>query len=97
MIVPDNSSKGWFFVKSVQTESGRHQDIEVAAYYLWQQRGCPLGEPEVDWLRAEEQLDQPNNPLLLASKAVGSALGSVAGALASVGSLIQSAVNPESE
>ena len=30
--------------------------IASLAYALWQQRGCPEGSPEADWLRAEEQL-----------------------------------------
>ena len=32
------------------------QQIEQRAYYLWQQRGCPEGSPEVDWERAEQEL-----------------------------------------
>ncbi|MBX3381431.1 MAG: DUF2934 domain-containing protein [Phycisphaeraceae bacterium] len=30
--------------------------VERLAYFLWQQRGSPVGSPEEDWLRAEEQL-----------------------------------------
>jgi len=30
--------------------------IASLAYTLWQQRGCPEGSPEADWLRAEEEL-----------------------------------------
>lgn len=30
--------------------------IALLAYTLWQQRGCPEGSPEADWLRAEEEL-----------------------------------------
>jgi hypothetical protein len=30
--------------------------IASLAYALWQQRGCPEGSPEADWLRAEEEL-----------------------------------------
>jgi len=30
--------------------------IASLAYSLWQQRGCPEGSPEADWLRAEEEL-----------------------------------------
>jgi hypothetical protein len=33
-----------------------HQTIEALAYQLWVERGSPLGSPETDWLRAEEQL-----------------------------------------
>ena len=33
-------------------------EITIAgrAYELWQERGCPIGSPETDWLRAEEEL-----------------------------------------
>lgn len=27
--------------------------VEVVAYYLWLERGCPIGSPEVDWMEAE--------------------------------------------
>src|SRR6185369_15339137 len=30
------------------------EQIASLAYVLWQQRGCPEGSPEADWLRAEE-------------------------------------------
>lgn len=29
--------------------------IEIRAYELWVQRGCPIGSPEVDWYQAEEE------------------------------------------
>jgi Protein of unknown function (DUF2934) len=32
------------------------QDIAKLAYALWQQRGCPYGSPEFDWLEAERKL-----------------------------------------
>ena len=30
--------------------------IEKLAYAYWQERGCPVGSPEIDWFRAEQQL-----------------------------------------
>ncbi len=33
-------------------------DIEEAAYYLWQQRGCPIGSDQEDWFRAESLLTE---------------------------------------
>ena len=30
--------------------------IAQLAYLLWQERGCPHGSPEQDWLRAEQHL-----------------------------------------
>ena len=32
------------------------EDIARLAYVLWEQRGCPEGSPEEDWLRAEQLL-----------------------------------------
>lgn len=32
------------------------QDIAALAYELWQARGCPIGSPDEDWFRAEEEL-----------------------------------------
>ena len=33
-----------------------HEEIQALAHALWQQRGCPEGSPEEDWLAAEQQL-----------------------------------------
>jgi hypothetical protein len=33
--------------------SPTEEDIAVLAYSLWQQRGCPEGSADSDWLRAE--------------------------------------------
>lgn len=33
-----------------------HEEISLLAYYYWQDRGCPEGSPEEDWLRAERTL-----------------------------------------
>jgi hypothetical protein len=46
----------------------QQQAITNLAYQLWQQRGCPVGSPEDDWIRAEA--------LVLAGK-TQSALGSL--------------------
>ncbi len=32
------------------------KQIEALAYELWLQRGCPIGDDQRDWFRAEEQL-----------------------------------------
>ena len=39
-------------------ESSRQADIARLAYALWQQRGCPVGSAETDWLEAEQQLSR---------------------------------------
>ena len=83
-------------MQSLQIESERQQEIQLAAYYLWQQRGCPLGTPELDWFRAEEHLRPQierasTRPVLVtAAETIGSTLGSIAGAAASVGGLFHS-------
>jgi hypothetical protein len=33
-----------------------HEQVARLAYALWQERGCPEGTPEVDWYRAEQQI-----------------------------------------
>jgi hypothetical protein len=35
-------------------------EIQVLAYALWQERGCPEGSPEEDWLHAERMLTERN-------------------------------------
>jgi hypothetical protein len=32
----------------------RHEFVEKLAYKLWEQRGHPLGSPDVDWFAAEQ-------------------------------------------
>lgn len=83
-------------MQSLQNDSERHHIIQQAAYYLWQQRGCSIGSPEIDWFRAKEELRQDSEypskkPAIVAmAETVGSALGSVAGIMESVGSLVRS-------
>jgi hypothetical protein len=38
-----------------------HEAIARLAYAHWQERGCPCGSPEEDWLHAEQQLLQQTN------------------------------------
>ncbi len=40
----------------VQSAPLTHEQIAVRAYGLWQERGCPDGSPDVDWFRAEQEL-----------------------------------------
>jgi Protein of unknown function (DUF2934) len=32
------------------------QEVAARSYELWLERGSPIGSPEVDWFRAEEEL-----------------------------------------
>ena len=86
-----------------QTESDRNDAIQLAAYYLWEQRGSPFGTPDVDWFLAEEQLHKhteelPSKPAMVAvAEAMGSALGSIAGFVTSVGGPVRSEETSGSE
>jgi hypothetical protein len=79
------------FMESVQSESQQQELIRLAAFFLWEQRGCPFGTPEIDWFRAEEEIRVQDEhsfvkPALVAvAETVGSALGKVAALTASVG------------
>jgi hypothetical protein len=65
-----------------------HQSVQLRAYSLWEQRGQPWGTPEIDWIRAEQELradaSHPEPATITAAKVVGSVLGSVAGFVTSV-------------
>ena len=54
-----------------------HQQIGLRAYEFWQQRGCPLGTPETDWFRAEQELTKPESVLSRVAREVGTAIGTV--------------------
>jgi len=41
--------------------------IEALAHQYWMQRGCPDGSPEVDWLGAEEELQNRMGPMAQAA------------------------------
>jgi hypothetical protein len=31
-------------------------EIAECAYFRWQERGCPIGSPDIDWAAAEAEL-----------------------------------------
>ena len=43
-------------------EPPTHEDIEKLAYQLWEERGAPVGSPEIDWERAEQTLGEDPRP-----------------------------------
>jgi len=45
-----------------QLSNARHEQIEKLAYRLWEQRGGPLGSPDDDWYRAEQELQRLDSP-----------------------------------
>jgi hypothetical protein len=77
-------------MESLRSESQQLELTRLAAFFLWEERGCPFGTPEVDWFRAEEQMRSQTEqhsgkpPLISAAESVGSGLGKVAGLAASV-------------
>jgi hypothetical protein len=42
--------------ESTPAPAPSQHEIATLAYALWQQRGCPEGSPDVDWLKAEAEL-----------------------------------------
>jgi hypothetical protein len=41
-----------------QLSNTQHEEIEKLAYRLWEEGGEPLGSPDDDWLRAEQEFTQ---------------------------------------
>jgi len=45
-----------------QVSNARREEIEKLAYRLWEERGAPLGSPDDDWYRAEQELQRLDSP-----------------------------------
>jgi hypothetical protein len=43
-----------------QPENIPHEEIALRAYRLWEEGGSPLGSPEEDWFRAEQEIRSEN-------------------------------------
>jgi hypothetical protein len=77
------------FVEPTLTNPDHQEVIRLKAYYFWEERGSPLGSPEVDWFRAEQELVVPGDQasakdgIIAVAEAVGSAIGSIAGIVTS--------------
>jgi hypothetical protein len=39
-----------------QTQNSPDEEKALRAHRLWEKRGCPIGSPEKDWFRAEEEI-----------------------------------------
>ena len=48
---------------TLNTDPLDRESIAALAYRLWQQRGCPQGSGEDDWLQAESTLTSGKLPL----------------------------------
>lgn len=44
--------------KGPETQMTREEEIRLAAYYLWEARGCRNGCDVEDWLEAEQGLEK---------------------------------------
>jgi hypothetical protein len=42
--------------KSSATAAAKPDHIAELAYTMWESRGCPIGSPEEDWFKAEQEL-----------------------------------------
>ena len=49
-------------IQPAAAENSTDAQIAMLAYQLWQERGCPIGSPEEDWLRAERELKNTTAP-----------------------------------
>jgi len=38
------------------TTTPSHEEQSHLAYRFWEERGCPIGSPDVDWQRAAEEM-----------------------------------------
>ncbi len=47
--------------ESLPTTAPDHASIALLAYLHWQNRGCPIGSPEEDWIKAETELQRIKN------------------------------------
>ena len=42
--------------KNSATAAPEPDHVAELAYTLWESRGCPIGSPEEDWFKAEQEL-----------------------------------------
>jgi hypothetical protein len=42
--------------KNSATAAPEFDHVATLAYTLWESRGCPIGSPEEDWFKAEQEL-----------------------------------------
>lgn len=52
----ENPIEAEFVSDAVASATPEFSEIAALAYQLWTDRGCPIGSPEEDWVRAEKEL-----------------------------------------
>ena len=59
--VSDEDLRRYAYSGDTQAEQAAHW-IEVAAYYIWLEEGCPHGRDQEHWAKAYQQfLERPDN------------------------------------
>ena len=62
---PSNKQASGTQRKNCVTAAPEPDHVAELAYTLWKSRGCPIGSPEEDWFKAEQELaptaDSTNN------------------------------------
>jgi hypothetical protein len=58
-----------------------HQQLELRAYQMWEERGRPWGAPETDWFNAEQELTVPHGTLSKVARQVGAVIGTMVSAV----------------
>ena len=53
----------------IRWNAGAQEEIAVIAYEIWLQRGCPIGSPDKDWLRAEIEFKSRRVPVAASAAA----------------------------
>ena len=48
----------------------KNPQVERLAYWLWEQRGSPIGSPDADWFLAEEILKRQHKRLELSMREI---------------------------
>ena len=46
-------------------DANEYEDIAKLAYRFWEERGRPLGSPEVDWHQAEREVESGRHILMI--------------------------------
>lgn len=49
-------------LRTLPHDTNWEQRIRQVAYEYWEERGRPIGSSEVDWFRAEKEIDRQLNP-----------------------------------
>src|SRR5690242_3514837 len=60
-VVEDSNGKAESAAQDPILRTANQEAIAALAYDFWIQRGCPKGNPEVDWFRAKEELESRNS------------------------------------